>query len=136
MQTGKHTHVTEKIIKAFYTAYNTLGYGFSEKVYHLALLIELQHLGLLTSSEHKITVYYRSLPSGDFFLDILVENCVIVEIKATKELLPEHEAQVLNYLKTSEYEVALLLNFGPEPFVKRLSYDNERKGNRSWLKTH
>ena len=134
MRTGKHADITEKIIKAFYAVYNTLGYGFSEKVYHLALVIELQHMGMLASSEHKITVFYRSLPSGDFFLDILVENCVIVEIKAVKELLPEHDAQVLNYLRATIYEVGLLLNFGPEPTIKRLSFDNERKGNRSWIK--
>ncbi len=129
----KYTDITELIIKAFYTVYNTLGYGFQEKVYRNALAIELRKLGLKVIQEARIVVYYDGEMVGEYFADLLVAGAVIVELKAVKRLLEEHEAQLLNYLKATPYEVGLLLNFGPKPQIKRKAFDNSRKGSMRWL---
>ena len=129
-----HTDVTQAIIKAFYTVYNTLGYGLSEKVYHKAMLIELQRLGMHVIAESPIQVYYKGEVAGDFYADLLVNHLVIVELKSGKELLDQHRAQLLNYLRATKYEVGLLLNFGPEAEIERKSYLNSAKGNLSWIK--
>lgn len=128
----KHGDITEKIIRAFYTVYNTLGYGFLEKVYENALTIELRGMGLKVMQQAPIKVYYRSEVVGEYFADLLVEDAVIVELKAAEGIAPEHEAQLLNYLKATEIEVGLLLNFGPKPEVRRKVFDNDlKKGCRS-----
>ena len=129
---AKHEDITELIIKAFYTVYNTLGYGFLEKVYENAMAFELGKLGLYVVPQAPVTVYYDDHSVGNYNVDLLVKDAVIVELKATRTLAPENEAQLLNYLKATVYEVGLLLNFGPKPQVKRKIYDNERKGNLSW----
>ena len=131
---SKHGEVTELIIKAFYTVYNMLGYGFSEKVYQNAMILDLLDLGLQVAAEHPIRVHYRGKIVGEFFADIVVNDCVIVELKSVKELLDEHEAQLLNYLRSTTIEVGLLMNFGPAAKFQRKSYDNGRKGNLSWVK--
>jgi GxxExxY protein len=123
------------IIKAFYVVYNTLGYGFLEKVYRNALAIELRKLGLDVIQEARIAVYYDGQVVGEYFADLLVAGVVIVELKAVQRLLSEHEAQLLNYLKATPYEVGLLLNFGPEPEIRRKAFDNSRKGSMRWLET-
>ena len=128
----KHQDITELIIQAFYTVYNTLGYGFLEKVYQQALIIELRKLGLEVIPEAPIKVYYNVHVVGEYFADLLVAEAVIVEIKAVRTLAPEHEAQLLNYLKATPYEVGLLLNFGPQSQIKRKAYDNTRKGAMAW----
>mgnify|MGYP005634109133 CR=1 FL=1 len=130
---AKHKDITEQIIKAFYTVYNTLGYGFLEKVYENAMAIELRKSGLKVAPQAGIAVYYDGQPVGEYNADLLVEDAVIVELKATRTLAPAHEAQLLNYLKATLYEVGLLLNFGPSPQIKRKTYDNERKGDLSWV---
>jgi GxxExxY protein len=130
----KHTEITDKIISAFYQVYNTLGYGFLEKVYRNALAIELRQRGLAVTLEAPITVYYAGEVVGEYFADLLVAGAVIVELKAMRQLAEEHEAQLLNYLKATPYEVGLLLNFGPKPAVKRKAYDNDRKGSMDWFK--
>ncbi len=129
----KHTDITERIIKAFYTVYNTLGYGFLEKVYRNALAIELRKLGLEVIQEARITVYYEGEVVGEYFADLLVAGVVVVELKAVEKLLEEHEAQLLNYLKATPYEVGLLLNFGPQPEIRRKAFDNSRKGSLRWV---
>jgi len=129
----KHTDITELIIKAFYKVYNTLGYGFLEKVYRNAMAIELRQLGLEVISESRILVYYDGEVVGEYFADLLVAGVVIVELKAVKKLLDAHKAQLLNYLKATPYEVGLLLNFGPQPEIKRRAFDNSRKGSLRWL---
>jgi GxxExxY protein len=131
----KHSHLTETIIKGFYTVYNALGYGFLEKVYANALALELRALDLDVVQEQRITVYYHEAQIGEYAADLVVNDAVIVELKAVKTLLEEHEAQLLNYLKATPYEVGLLLNFGPKPEVKRKAFDNDRKGTLSWLKS-
>ena len=123
----KHSKLTEDIIGAFFTIYNTLGYGFLEKVYANALKLELGRRGLKVKQEFPIVVRYLDQVVGEYYADLVVNDLVIVEIKATKTLLQEHEAQLLNYLKATPYEVGLLLNFGPKPEQKRRSFDNNRK---------
>lgn len=130
----KHSDLTELIIKAFYKVYNTLGYGFQEKVYANALAVELRKSGREAMREAEIEVYYEGEVVGEFSADLLVDKKVIVETKAKRELIEDHEAQLLNYLKSTIYEVGLLLNFGPEPQIKRKVYDNSRKGSLSWVK--
>ena len=125
--------ITETTIKAFFTVYNTLGYGFLEKIYQNAMTIELRKLGLEVIPEVAVPVYYDEKIVGENFIDLLVANCVIVELKAARMLLTEHEAQLLNYLKATPYEVGLLLNFGPKAEIKRKAFDNSRKGSMKWL---
>lgn len=123
----KNGKLTEEIIKLFYKVYNTLGYGFLEKVYENAMMVELSKAGISAIAQSPISVVYENNVIGDYYADILVDNKVIVEIKATKSIAPEHEAQLLNYLKATDIELGLLLNFGPKPEIKRKVYDNIRK---------
>ncbi len=123
----KHKEVSEKIIKIFYRVYNKLGYGFLEKIYEKAMMIEFKKQDIPAASQSPITVLYDNTLVGEYFADILVDNKVIVEIKATKAISIEHEAQLLNYLKATDIEVGLLLNFGPEPSIKRKVFDNLKK---------
>ena len=123
----KYEELTHQIIETFYKVYNSLGYGFLEKVYENVLMIEFQKSGMNAISQAPIRVVYDQQIVGEYFIDLLVENRIIVEIKAVKTLLKEHEAQLLNYLKASEMEVGLLLNFGPRPEIKRKIFDNHLK---------
>lgn len=123
----KHSELTEEIIGAFFAVYNALGYGFLEKVYVNALKIELERRRLKVACEYPIVVHYLEQAIDEYYADLVVNNLVIVEVKATKALSQEHEAQLLNYLKATPYEVGLLLNFGPKPEQKRRSFDNNRK---------
>lgn len=125
----KHVELTDRIIKCFYTAYNALGYGFLEKVYENSLLMELEQSGIKAKTQFPIKVSYRGAVVGDYYADLLVEDLVIIEIKAASHLLPEHEAQLLNYLKATDLEVGLLFNFGPKPEIKRKAYNNSRKNH-------
>jgi len=133
MNNIKHQAITEKIINSFYTVYNILGYGFLEKVYENAMLIELRKTGLDVVPQAPIKVFYNDQIVGEYFADLIVGNSVIVELKATAKLSVEHEAQLLNYLKATKHEVGLLLNYGPKPELKRKVYDNTMKGNLSWV---
>jgi GxxExxY protein len=134
MLKGKHTDITEKAIGAFFKVYNTLGYGFSEKAYENSLAIELRKAGLQVEQQKGIVVYYEGDVVGEYFADILVNNQVILELKSVHALTAEHEAQLLNYLKSTTIEVGMLLNFGPKTEYKRKVFDNELKGNLSWTK--
>ena len=126
-QDYKHKELTEKIIKIFYRVYNRLGYGFLEKVYENAMMIEFRKEGIPAVSQFAIRVFYEDETIGEYYADILVDNKVIVEIKAARRLSKENEAQLLNYLKATNIEVGLLLNFGPKPEIKRKAFDNFRK---------
>ena len=126
-----HKDITDKIIKAFYHVYNELGYGFLEKVYQNALFIELVAMGLYCQKQKQIKVYYKEQLVGEYFADIIVNDCVIVELKAAEVLIEEHEFQLINYLKATEIEVGLLLNFGKEPMFKRKLFTNDRKKIKS-----
>ncbi len=124
MENYKHSELTEKIIKAFYKVYNTLGYGFLEKVYENALFIELESIGFNIKKQEPIKVYYEGKEVGVYFADLIVNNTIIIELKATEYLIEENESQLINYLKATEMEVGLLLNFGKKPEVKRKVYSN------------
>jgi GxxExxY protein len=123
----KHEDITNKIIQAFFKVYNALGYGFLEKVYRNALYFELIETGRTASMEKRILVYYKTHVVGDFCADILVEGVVICELKTSENLCEADESQLINYLKATDIEVGLLLNFGKKPEVKRKVYDNEKK---------
>ena len=123
----KCKELTEKIINIFFRVYNKLGYGFLEKVYENAMMVELKKEGIPAVPQSAIKVFYEDNVIGEYFADILVDDKVIVEIKASKNLTVENEAQLLNYLKATNIEVGLLLNFGPKPEVKRKVFDNFRK---------
>ncbi|HXF40230.1 MAG TPA: GxxExxY protein [Blastocatellia bacterium] len=124
----KHSTVTEQIIKAFYHVYNELGHGFLEKVYENAMVIQLQKQGLVVRQQAAIKVYFDERIVGVYFADLLVDNKVIVEIKVAEALCEDHEAQLLHYLKATDIDVGLLLNFGPRPQVKRKIFEKARTG--------
>ena len=120
----KHSEITDRIINGFFKVYNTLGYGFLEKVYENALFIELVAMGLIAERQKQINVYYEGKRVGEYFADIFVESCVIVELKAAETLCEEHEFQLINYLKATDLEVGLLLNFGKKPTFRRKVFSN------------
>ena len=123
----KHEQLTEKIIQAFYKVYNTLGYGFLERVYENAMFIELTAMGYKVEKQKKILVYYFGNIVGDYNADMIVEDIVTVELKANECLVEENENQLINYLKATNIEVGLLLNFGRKPQIKRKIFDNDKK---------
>lgn len=111
--------LTEKIIAAAFKVHNTLGFGFYERVYERALMIELRKAGIIANSQVKLTVYYEDEIVGAFRADIIVDNKLLIELKATYEITPKDEVQTVNYLKATKYEVGLLINFGGSVQVKR-----------------
>ena len=118
----KHEEVTQKIIGAFYTVYNTLGYGFLEKVYENALAIELQKLGLKGACQYPVNVYYDGQVVGEYFADLVIDDVIALELKAGRAIIDEHIAQTLNYLKATGLRLAIILNFGPKKMeFKRLA---------------
>ncbi len=119
-----HSDLTNKILRAYYSVYNELGYGFLESVYHNSMMIELKKLGLKCEKEKKIEVYYDGILVGNYIADIIVEDKVILELKAVSKLNPQHEVQLINYLKATGIKVGLLLNFGKKPQQRR----------KTWLK--
>jgi GxxExxY protein len=125
--TLKHADVTERIIGVFYDAYNELGYGFLECVYEESLVIALTDAGLTANRQIHLPVWFRGHKVGEFRADMLVEHSVLLELKSARSLDPAHEAQLLHYLKSTEIEVGMLLNFGSRPQFRRLLFDNERK---------
>lgn len=122
----KHADLTDKIIAAFYKVYRTLGWGFLERVYQKAMEIELPRHGLSVIPQAAIKVSYEGIEVGEYFADFLVGGCVIVELKSVEFLVEEHHAQVLNYLRATEIDIGLLLNFGPRPEVKRKVLETAR----------
>jgi len=127
MENYKHSDLTKTIIKAFYNVYNTLGYGFLEKVYEKALWIELRKFELFVERQKPIHVFYEGELVGEYFADLVVNETVIIELKAAENLCEEHEYQLINYLKATDLEVGLLLNFGEKPQFKRKVFSNSRK---------
>lgn len=124
--TFRHTELTDKIIKAYYQVYNTLGYGFLEKVYENSMFIELKKMGLYVKKQQNITVFYENEEVGDYFADLIVDEKVIVELKAAEGLCEEHECQLINYLRATEIEVGLLLNFGKKPELRRKVFSSRK----------
>ena len=129
----KHHEITDKILNAFFkVVYPELGYGFLEKVYENALALTLRQMGLNVEQQARILVYFNSEVIGEYFADLLVEDRVIVELKATQSITREHESQLLNYLRATPDEVGFLLNFGPKPDFRRKAFDNDRKSTQTW----
>lgn len=122
-----HRELTEGTLKAFYQVHYELGHGFPESVYSAALATMLMELGFGVQREYPIGVYFHGIVVGSFRADMVVDSKIIVELKAGLQLERSAEAQTLNYLRSTEMEVALLLHFGPRPSFKRLIYTNDRK---------
>ncbi|SRR6266496_842524 len=125
-----HENLTGQIIKAFYNVYNELGYGFLEKVYEKSLALELESIGLRVGRQRPISVFYLGRPVGDYYADLIIGGLVIIELKCAEVLCEAHEAQLLNYLKATNIEVGLLLNFGPKPAFRRKIFTNDKKRHR------
>lgn len=119
--------LTSKIISCFYKVYNKLGFGFLEKVYENALLIELTNSGLRVDRQKPINVYYENQLVGEYFADLIVDDKVIIELKAAEALIEEHELQLINYLKATDIEVGLLLNFGKKLEIRRKIFTNDKR---------
>jgi GxxExxY protein len=115
----KHKELSEKIIAAAYNVHNELGYGFVEKVYKNALAIELEETGMKFIVEAPLKVSYHNRIVGDYFADIIVDDKIVVEVKAVSKLEPVHEVQLVNYLKATGMNVGLLINFGQSVEIKR-----------------
>jgi len=127
MENLLHSNVTGDILKAFYKVYNALGYGFLEKVYENALSLDLREMNYKVIQQKPINVYYRGALVGEYFADLIVADCVIVELKAKESINDAHISQLINYLKATEIEVGLLLNFGRKPEYKRKVFSNDGK---------
>lgn len=124
-----HKKISDAVLKAYYDVYNQLGYGFLEKVYQNAMYLELKSLGFKVEAQKQIKVYFKNQLVGEYYADIVIEDKIIIELKACALLMSVHIAQLMNYLKATEVEVGLLLNFGEEPEFKRIIYTNDRKKN-------
>ncbi len=122
-----HHDLTKAIIGTFFEVYNELGYGFIESVYENSLCIALRDKGLKVHQQIAIPVWFRGKQVGDFDADVLIDQLILLELKTARAIEPAHIAQLLNYLKATEIEVGLLLNFGPRPEFKRVVFGNERK---------
>lgn len=123
----KHCELTDSIIGCYYKVYNALGYGFLEKVYENALKKELMKAGHVVDAQKLIQVYYDNDVVGEYYADLVVDNKVILELKAAETLVAEHEVQLINYLRATDIEVGLLLNFGKEPQFIRRAFENKFK---------
>ena len=126
----KHWDLCHQIVGVFYSVYNELGYGFLEAVYEEALAIGLTEAGLSLARQVPTPIRFRNRIIGDYKADIIVNNVVLLELKAARAFDPSHEAQILNYLRATDIEVGLLLNFGPKPHFKRFVFENNQKGIR------
>lgn len=122
-----HKELTGTILKIFYEVFNELGYGFLERVYQNAMYYELKANGYKVEAQKRITVHYKDVIVGEYFADLVVDDCVILELKAVEYLTKEHHNQIINYLRGTDCEVGLLLNFGKKPEFIRRVYENERK---------
>ena len=131
---GKHSELTGKILGAFFQLHKELGFGFSEKVYESALEVLLNEMGMVVERQKDIFVYFHGKVIGDYKADMIVNGVVLLELKSVEKLIDAHDAQLLNYLKATEIEVGLLLNFGRQAEFHRKIYDNPRKGSLSWTK--
>ena len=124
---GLHAGLSSQVLRVYYSVYNELGSGFLESVYHSAMEFALAQAGLSVKTEVPIPVYFRGRAVGRFVADLVVENTLLLELKAVSALDRVHESQVLNYLRATQFEVGLLLNFGPKPTFKRILLTNREK---------
>jgi GxxExxY protein len=122
-----HQELSQNIIRIYYQVYNELGFGFLEKVYENAMFFELNNSGFFTQKQLPIKVHYKHREVGEYYADLIVENKIILELKAAESLAEEHECQLINYLKATDIEVGLLFNFGKKPEFKRKIFNNDLK---------
>lgn len=127
---AKYRELIYKIIGVYYEVYNELGHGFLESVYQKSLGLALQSAGLNACWPIAIPVWFRGQQVGQFEADMLVEKCILLELKAMRALDRGHEAQLRNYLRATDIEVGLLLNFGLKPEFRRLLFSNLGKAIR------
>jgi GxxExxY protein len=125
-----HRELTDRIINVFYAVYDELGSGFLEKICQAAMVMALRSAGLKVAERVPFEVYFRGQLLGTFIADIVVEGLVLIEIKSRSALTMSDEAQVMNYLRASNLEVALIMNFGAKPEFRRRVYTNARKAER------
>lgn len=119
--------LTDAIIKAYYTVYNELGYGFLEKVYQNAFYLELKNQGFSVVAQQKIKVYYKENLVDEYYADLIVNDLIIIELKASEILVQENELQLINYLRATDKEIGLLFNFGKKPEFRRKIFTNDKK---------
>jgi GxxExxY protein len=131
----KHAEITGRLLDLFFFVYNNLGFGFLEQVYLNSMIVAAKRFGLDIRKKYPIRVTFEEATVGRYEADLLVNNTIIAELKTVSMLIPEHEAQLLNYLKATKYEVGFLFNFGPRPQFKRMVFENSRKGSLSWIRT-
>ena len=122
-----HKELTEGIIKTFYEVYNELGYGFLEKVYQNSMYLELKTRGYFVEAQKQIKVFYKGAEVGEYYADLVVNDTIILELKAAEVIVEEFEFQLINYLRATNIEVGLLLNFGKKPEFRRKIFENRRK---------
>ena len=122
-----HKDLTDTIIKTYYDVYNELGFGFLEKVYQNSMYLELKSRGLYVEAQKQIKVYFKSVEVGEYYADLVINEKVILELKATECIVEEFEIQLINYLRATDKEVGLLLNFGKKPEFRRKVFENSRK---------
>ena len=122
-----HEELTNAIIKTFYEVYNELGYGFLEKIYQNSMYLELKNKGYKVEAQKEISVYYKGIEVGEYYADLVVEDIIILELKSAECIVKDFENQILNYLRGTDCEVGLLLNFGKKPEFKRKIFENHRK---------
>jgi GxxExxY protein len=123
----KHNELTEQIIKVFYDVYNELGFGFLEKVYQNALYLELKSRGFKVEAQKQIKVHFKGYEVGEYYTDLIVNDAILLELKAAECIVEAFENQLVNYLRATNIEVGLLLNFGKKPELRRKLFDNDKK---------
>jgi GxxExxY protein len=123
----QHREITRRVVGVFFEVYGELGYGFLESIYRAAMTIALREAGLLVQPEVELEARFRGRSIGAFRADLLIENAVVVELKAARGIDSAHIAQLLNYLRCTALETGLILNFGSRPQIRRLIFTNDRK---------
>jgi len=123
----EHSDLTELVIRVFYEVYRELGHGFLENVYEQAMAVALKTKGLEVQQQVPVPVWFRGVKIGAYEADLVVSGILLLELKACRTLDSSHEAQLLNYLRSTELEIGLLMNFGPRPQLRRFVFQNYRK---------
>lgn len=122
-----HKKITDIIIGAYYDVYNELGYGFLEKIYQNAFYLELVKRGLKIETQKQIKVFYKGKEVGVYYADLVIEDIIILELKAAEYLTESDECQLINYLRGTDIELGILFNFGKKPEFRRKIFENENK---------
>ena len=128
MKNFPHQELSAKIIGIYYNVYNELGYGFLEKVYQNAMVIELKSKGFEVEEQKKLQVFYKKNVVGEYIPDIIVNETIVLELKCVEYMVEAHHNQLLNYLKATNCEIGLLLNFGKDPqFIRKILTNDYKK---------